>query len=311
MSFNLLLPSFFVIGAQKSATTTIHNWLKQHQEVSLPIQKETHYFSKKDKFDKGIDWYIEQFSSNKDILLRGEIDPSYMYIKNSVKRIKQIINDRKSLKFIILLREPIDRGYSHYLMTKYRGLENLSFLDAIKEERERLSNNDKTTLNHKLMHFSYLDRGNYVEQIERFKDAFKESEFLFLKFNDIINNDNNNETYKTICDFLDLTYKEGINLQYKSNSSSSSRSNILSKLIYKDSKIKIMLNRLIYSKMIKYKTKKFLNRINKKKINSRERKILLHNIIEKLPKKFILWNNNEVRNLEKVTALNLNEWIIK
>ena len=48
MSSKLLLPSFFVLGAQKSATTSIHNWLKQHKEVSLPIQKETHYFSKED-----------------------------------------------------------------------------------------------------------------------------------------------------------------------------------------------------------------------------------------------------------------------
>ena len=45
MSYNKFMPNFFVIGAQKSATTTIHNWLKQHNEISLPIIKETHFFS--------------------------------------------------------------------------------------------------------------------------------------------------------------------------------------------------------------------------------------------------------------------------
>ena len=57
---------FFLLGFQKSGTSTIHEWLKQINSISLPDVKETHYFSKKSNYEKGIKWYLENFNVSKN-----------------------------------------------------------------------------------------------------------------------------------------------------------------------------------------------------------------------------------------------------
>ena len=125
---NKLIIDFFVIGAQKSGTTTIHNWLVQNEQISLPNIKETHFFNH--NYEKGMNWYNSRFK--KKYKIRGEVDPSYLLSKTAALNIKKHF---QAPKFIILLRKPIDRAYSHYLMTKFRGLENKTFYDAINCEK--------------------------------------------------------------------------------------------------------------------------------------------------------------------------------
>ena len=125
---NNSLPNFFILGAQKSATSTVHEWLLQHKEISLPIIKETHFFSDIEKYQKGLNWYLNKFDKRNNF--KGEIDPSYLYVEQSILRIKEVYKDFP-LKFIILLRKPIERAFSHYLMSKYKGYEDLPFIDAI------------------------------------------------------------------------------------------------------------------------------------------------------------------------------------
>ena len=173
------LPDFFIIGAQKSGTSTLHQILKNTDIVSLPKNKETHYFSYFIKKKKKYSWYKEQFFIKKYHQLIGEVDPSYMYIDDSPKNIKKFI---KKPKIIIILRKPIDRAFSHYLMSFRRGLEKNSFIDAILDEPARLKNRKEFNLNN----FSYLDRGNYSFQIRRYQEIFQNSSFLFLKFDDLL-----------------------------------------------------------------------------------------------------------------------------
>ena len=72
---------FFLLGFQKSGTSTIHEWLKQINSITLPDIKETHYFSKKSNYNKGMNWYLENFNISKNTTHLGEIDPSYILIK--------------------------------------------------------------------------------------------------------------------------------------------------------------------------------------------------------------------------------------
>ena len=151
---NQSLPEFFIVGAQKSASTTIHNWLMQNDEVNLPLVKETHFFSDINMYKNGIDWYLKKFENNTKI--KAEIDPSYLYIEESIDRMKEIYKSKQP-KFIISLRSPIQRAYSHFLMSKYKGYENLSFLDAIKAEKYRITDsNKKHTLTKDLIAYSYM-----------------------------------------------------------------------------------------------------------------------------------------------------------
>ena len=101
-----------------------------------------------------------------------------------ILRIKEVYKDLP-LKFIILLRKPIERAFSHYLMSRYKGYEDLSFIDAIKAEKKRLSssaNNSKCTLTKDLSAFSYIDRGNYFSQIKYLKNIFMNIKMTLKKF---------------------------------------------------------------------------------------------------------------------------------
>ena len=157
------IPSFFIIGVQKSATSFMHSLLKQDMKISLPYRKETHFFSL--NFDKKINWYLNMFHSKKyDI--RGEVDPSYIHYPKSLENIKITTKDPK---FIIIFRKPIDRAYSQYLMSKKRNYDKLTFNNALHEEKQRLLN-DKNLFS--FSNHSYMARGNYREQIIRCKKIF-------------------------------------------------------------------------------------------------------------------------------------------
>jgi len=158
-----MLPNFYVVGAQKSATTSIHHYLMQHPEIYLPEQKETKFFVDDNKYHNGLKFYEETyFSDRKNQKIIGEIDPDYMYFEDALDR---MVNDLeiKELKFVFILRNPVDRAFSHYLMTYRRGLEKMSFSEAIKAEAGRIRKNYDFK-----MHYSYVTRGYYHDQIKRF-----------------------------------------------------------------------------------------------------------------------------------------------
>ncbi|MBU2482884.1 MAG: sulfotransferase, partial [Proteobacteria bacterium] len=73
-------PDFLIIGAQKAGTTTLHDWLITQSQLSLPNIKETHFFSKENRFEKGYNWYIKQFDMTSDKKIIGEVDPDYIFM---------------------------------------------------------------------------------------------------------------------------------------------------------------------------------------------------------------------------------------
>ena len=161
------LPDFFMLGVQKAATSTFHKILNQDSDFSLPYKKETHFFS--ENFNQNLNWYLNQYN-NRTYKIRGEIDPSYIYYKKTPQNIKKYITDPK---FIIIFRKPIDRAYSHYLMSKSRGYENETFNNALDLENKRLENGSKFSFSH----HSYLSRGLYalpksINSLDHLKNLF-------------------------------------------------------------------------------------------------------------------------------------------
>src|SRR5207245_5468400 len=92
--------------------------------------------------------------------LLGSCTPIYIYCRPAMER---ICNYNNQLKLLILLLNPADRAYSHWNMQRDRGLENLDFLAAVQEEKNRA----RQAVPFQLRKFSYVDRGFYAEQIER------------------------------------------------------------------------------------------------------------------------------------------------
>ncbi|MDG1127009.1 MAG: sulfotransferase domain-containing protein [Hellea sp.] len=158
-------PSFLIGGMQKCGTTALHHYLSLHPDIYMPEQKELHFFDDED----GVDWinpnyqnYESLFSAQERGQISGEATPIYTFWPESLERIAQY---NSKLKIIILLRDPVERAYSHWSMERARNNETLSFSEAIREGRRRLDIANPVDWSWRL--FSYVERGFYVPQIKK------------------------------------------------------------------------------------------------------------------------------------------------
>jgi hypothetical protein len=181
-------PDFIIIGAQKGGTTALREFIIQHPQVVLSKKMEVHFFDK--QFAKGIKWYRNQFPKRPSPYhLIGEKTPYYMFHPAVPKR---IFSFYPKVKIIIILRNPVDRAYSHYQMNKSNKTERLSsFEEAIEAESNRLAGEEKKLIDEPFYHspkyqsFSYLKRGIYVDQIQRWLDYFPREQILILTNEDL------------------------------------------------------------------------------------------------------------------------------
>ena len=107
-------PNFLIIGAARSGTTTLYNCLKKHPLIYLPKNKrpEPHFFLKNKEFKKGYEYYIGKYFFNSSLnQIKGEASTSYLFQKYVPSRIYKYI---PNCKFIIMLRNPVERAYSHW-----------------------------------------------------------------------------------------------------------------------------------------------------------------------------------------------------
>lgn len=130
-----LLPNFIIIGAQKGGTSSMFSYLKQHPQLQLPDIKEIHFFD--NNYQKGSTWYKSHFPliivKNK---LTGEASPYYLFHPHVPQRVIQLC---PKVKLIVMLRNPADRAYSHYMMQNKRKIDPLpTFEEAIDAEESRL-----------------------------------------------------------------------------------------------------------------------------------------------------------------------------
>jgi hypothetical protein len=197
---------FLIMGFQKSGTTALTYFLMQHPEIYIPRDKEIHFFDDDAFFERQralVDYtaYHKNFEAGCDARLTGEATPIYAYWKPSAPRIKQY---NPHIKMIFLLRNPIDRAYSHYMLQRALGREPLSFSSAIRLERFlRLSDFPRQSRER-----SYVDRGFYTRQIRRLLRHFSRSQMLFIKTDDLRND--HSGTLDRVFDFLGVRRMGGI-----------------------------------------------------------------------------------------------------
>ncbi len=188
------LIDFIVCGAQKSGTTALYNIFCEQTNVDMSFKKEVHYFdSDRCIFDLGYRDYHSCFPALKAGKLRGEITPIYMYWKHSLDKISKYNPD---IKIIVILRNPIDRAYSHWNMERSRGNVKGSFSDALILEEEVMRNGDQHRVH------SYIDRGFYSDQINKLRSIFPDNNLLFIKYDEFVNNQR--MSFRNICRFLGL-----------------------------------------------------------------------------------------------------------
>nr|VFJ62252.1 MAG: Sulfotransferase domain-containing protein [Candidatus Kentron sp. DK] len=189
---------FVICGTQKGGTTALHAYLRGHPEVCMADRKGVHFFDNEEYFSQGKPDYSKYhawFSPGKSHKLLGEATPIYMYWNESPRRIWEY---NPNMKLIVLLRDPIKRSYSHWNMQRLKNVENLSFWEAIKNEKERC----RKALPQQHRRYSYIDRGLYLEQLRRLWAYFTKDRVLVIKSEDL--KQNPGETLSRVCNFLGI-----------------------------------------------------------------------------------------------------------
>lgn len=177
------LPDFLIVGAAKSGTTSLHYYLKQHPQIFMPNVKELRFFSLMDTSpDSTHDWlkgsdgifsidkYLSYFKDAKDVQVIGESCPIYLYTyKDTIRNIKKVYGESHgSLKIILILRNPAEMAWSHFMMRRKNGAEPLEdFREYLKPDvvNRRLNN-------HRCSEVDYIGFGMYYEQVKSFMDEF-------------------------------------------------------------------------------------------------------------------------------------------
>ncbi len=177
------LPNFMIVGAAKSGTTSLYHYLKQHPDVYMPDLKEPLFFcfyglsnerfsdtvypNDPGEYIRDFQGYLSLFSANADSKAVGEASAGYLfYYKRTIENIKKLLPNWREIKIIIILRNPVDASFSHYLMYRMRGDETLTFEDAIEHEKERIKAGKGIDT---LIHF---ERFFYYNQVKAYMENF-------------------------------------------------------------------------------------------------------------------------------------------
>ena len=188
---------FLVCGAQKSGTSAIDVLLRQHKQISMASQKEVHFFDNDSRFDDpdpDYSHYNSFFRWDQQAVVRGESTPIYMYWPLSMERIARY---NPAMKCIAVLRDPVDRAYSHWSMETERGKEHRSFADAIRDEVDQINSDHSGSYDRV---GSYMARGMYGPQIRRMREHISGENTLFIRYQDFVSD--HQETMKRIFRFL-------------------------------------------------------------------------------------------------------------
>lgn len=173
------LPDFVIGGAQKAGTTALHEILRLHPELHLPAQpQEIHYFDIDEHYRRGPDWYRRHFrGAGPAHVAVGQTCPSYLFDPRVPERMARALPD---VRLVFLLRNPVDRAYSHYWHSVKYGFEHLPFEEALARETDRLTGDPRTFYN-----LSYAARGRYADQLERFLAHYPRERILLLLTEDL------------------------------------------------------------------------------------------------------------------------------
>jgi len=188
-----LMPNFLIVGAAKGGTTSIYEYIKGHPDIFMSEeQKEPTFFpfaglkrpvyanDKPVRFITDFEEYQNLFSEVRSEKIIGEASTPYLYLYDqTIQGIKKYVPDPENVKILIVLRNPVERAYSQYMMKVRDLIEPLSFQEALDSEEQRV--NDGYHFD-----FFYKDRGLYFEQVKAYKDSFKDVKVLF--FEDLKNN---------------------------------------------------------------------------------------------------------------------------
>ena len=177
-SLSIARPNFFVLGAAKCGTTTLHQVLMVHPNIFMTKQKEPHFFNTDTYYNRGLDRYLrDHFRGAAGFKARGEATPAYLRSGKVRDRIRGDLG--KDLRFVVILRDPVKRAWSAYLQQCRDGVETETFERALELEPSRLS------VGRPEWATAYFRNGLYARQLRVWFEAFPREHFLVLLTEDL------------------------------------------------------------------------------------------------------------------------------
>jgi len=201
------LPDFLILGAQKAGTTALYAYLRWHPQVTGPSFKEVSFFDR--HYPRGERWYRAHLPAWPGDRVVGEASPSYLFHPLAPQRVAQMLPDAR---LIALLRNPVDRTFSHYQHEVALGREPLSFEEAIEREDERMQGEvehmrrDPEYFSEAWWNYTYLARGRYAEQLERWFESFPRDRLLVLLTDELAADPSG--TYGRVLEFLGVEARD-------------------------------------------------------------------------------------------------------
>lgn len=209
------LPDFVIIGAQKAGTTSLFRYLVEHPDVIPPAQKEVHFFD--GRYERGMRWYRSRFPL-RSALERGAADgvrkltfeasPYYLAHPFVAGRMHEQLPDAK---LVVLLRDPIERAWSHYRDNFSRGTETKPFLEALRAEPDRLGPGLANIARgiepgSDYRNYGYVERGKYAEQLAVWFAVYPRKQFLIVESRELF--EHSESAYKRVLQFVGLDVPE-------------------------------------------------------------------------------------------------------
>jgi hypothetical protein len=156
------LPNFIVIGAMKSGTTSLYQYLKNHEQVFMPTVKELDFFVAESNWSRGLGWYRHQFRAAGGALARGEASTLYTQYPTHDGVPERIARVLPGARLVYVVRDPVERMRSHYQHFLLTGAEERPPEEALLENPV------------------YLECSRYAMQLEQYLDHFPREQILIL-----------------------------------------------------------------------------------------------------------------------------------
>lgn len=252
-----------IIGTQKSGTTSLYYYLKQHPDIYFSEVKEITYFDNDDFYKKGINYFHSFFSNYKDQKIIATAD---VHLLPSATAPERVFKYNPNIKIIVLLRDPVDRAYSAYNYAKKNGWESsdVSFIKSIEKEEEIRSNKELIRKNDLL----YFWNGLYHHHLTNWFNYFPKDSFFIFKDEELRNNAA--VKIKELFKFLGISEHKEINTSKEYNKAGNVKSKFVQKYIlnketrskkiigsFLPSSIKVFIRSKVFKKLIE------LNKIDK------------------------------------------------
>lgn len=276
----------FIVGAPKAGTTSLHHYLDQHTDVCMSKVKEPNFFSSKEVLSlfynslciENSESYQNLFPEKKPIL--GEASVSYLFYKQVPKRIYDYNSDAK---IIIMLRQPIERAFSHYLMDCRLGFCSEKLEDIFDDPTK-----------YPQFFQQYVQLGNYYPQLKRYLDTFDKEDIMIIFYEDF-----KVDTQKVMTDLFGFLNIEQQEMDLSIKNPFLAPSNALISRLYKFNVVRKGIKALF--------PVGFLSFI-KSRLFSSQAKPQLSNVVEQ---KLKAYYKQDVQQLEKLLNVDLTRWDIK